>query len=881
MEYFKSGLKSVLGSQPQDSQNTGAETVETLIARVQHSTLLEDRRDACRAIRALSKKYRVYVGAHGMHVLRQVLENDRRDNEIVSYALGSLCNVMDDNATEDQDGDSDDPARRESVGEQFTEIFIKQPENVGLILGLMEEYEFNVRWPAVKLFTSMLANKPKEIQEIVLVSPMGVSKLMDLLEDNREVIRNDALLLLIKLAKGNANIQKIVAFENAFDRIFDVINEEGYADGGVVVEDCLLLLLTLLRNNISNQNFFKEGSYIIRLVRMFDVSPDSPESGWSSEKVRIIHLLLQVVRTLVNPANPAQAISSCQRAMQACGLLGHLCMILMAGGAPATLLTDTMNTVAEVIRGAQVNQDYFCAVTAPSNPPRPAVVVLLMSMVNEKQPFFLRCAVLYCFQCYLYKNEAGQAQIVQTLLPSSTEVGSLTAGQLLCGGLFNGDPLSNWFSAVALSHALIENPAMKEQLLRVLLATNVGSPPVSLLQQCSLLLQQGNKLQTKFGLLMLLSTWLSHCPAAVKQFLSIPSSIPYLTSQAGSSEHDENEELILGACAFLLGICIHFNDNSVENYNQENLRQLIMKRIGLEIFLDKLGEVSRHELYSKAAKQPQLQPKQPSELLLDHEFCRLFKALEGVIIKSITAKPHLDFANGSTDGAHALGGRDMLASRLHQKEETIKDLMNEIKKRDAELEAQKASLEEMKASIQQLKDQNLLLKAQIKFEGLGLGGIGRFMKNAHLYLPPPENIPGEEPEDYRLRAISELARKVYRIEKSVQTDDLSNINMDMNESIPWYLGDSQQIGETDLTRLQQLANEMSVQVEDTKLQLAKANKTEEEYRQLRIDHEDLLLLVADQQGVISELENKLAAIQAQGAAEGSSDVSKAVESRDD
>lgn len=68
------------------------------------------------------------------------------------------------------------------------------------------------------------------------------------------------LLLLIQLTKGNANIQKIVAFENAFDRIFDVIEQEGNADGGIVVEDCLLLMLNLLRGNVSNQNFFKEGN---------------------------------------------------------------------------------------------------------------------------------------------------------------------------------------------------------------------------------------------------------------------------------------------------------------------------------------------------------------------------------------------------------------------------------------------------------------------------------------------------------------------------------------------------------------------------------------------------------------------------------------------
>jgi len=61
---------------------------------------------------------------------------------------------------------------------------------------------------------------------------------------------------------------------------------------------------------------------------------------------------------------------------------------------------------------------------------RPAIVVLLMSMVNEKQPFILRCSVLYCFQCFLYKNEVGQMQLIQTLLPQGNEAPSLTTGLL-------------------------------------------------------------------------------------------------------------------------------------------------------------------------------------------------------------------------------------------------------------------------------------------------------------------------------------------------------------------------------------------------------------------------------------------------------------------
>jgi len=43
---------------------------------------------------------------------------------------------------------------------------------------------------------------------------------------------------------------------------------------------------------------------------------------------------------------------------------------------------------------------------------------------------------------------------------------------------------------VALAHALQENATLKEQLLRVQLATSIGNPPVSLLQQCTNILSQ-------------------------------------------------------------------------------------------------------------------------------------------------------------------------------------------------------------------------------------------------------------------------------------------------------------------------------------------------------------------------------------------------------
>ncbi|CAL7948117.1 unnamed protein product [Xylocopa violacea] len=714
MEYFKSSLKSVLGSTPTEYEPSGADTVERLVDRLQSSTLLNDRRDACRALKALSRTYRVEVGAQGMDALRQILEMDRTDCEIIGLALDTLCNITDPK-TFDEEVDKHGPANK--IGEQFTEIFIKNTDSVGLVLALLEEFEFKVRWSALKLLMHLSTNRLKDIQEIILVSPMGVSKLMDLLSDSREVIRNDVLLLLIQLTKGNANIQKIVAFENAFDRIFDVIAQEGNADGGIVVEDCLLLMLNLLRGNISNQNFFKEGSYIQKLTPMFQIPSeidDNPLSAWSSQKVSNVHCMVQVIRALVAPSGPAQAVANCQRIMRACGLLQALCNILMASGVPADVLTETINTVAEVIRGNTSNQEFLAGVMAPSSPPRPAIVVLLMSMVNEKQPFALRCSVLYCFQCFLYKNDMGQSQLIQTLLPQGNEVPTLTTGQLLCGGLFSTDSLSNWFSAVALSYALIDDNMQKEQLLRVLLATNIGKPPVTLMQQCVILLQQGNKTQCKLGLLMLLCRWIAHCLAAVKSFLLIDSSIAYLTALLSSQENNDDlqETLLQSMCAMLIGLCVHFNDNSVSNYTKEKLCNLIENRIGLERFQDAIGGLARHEVYSRTLKHPQPSAKNPSELLLDHEFCRLSKTLEGVIIKSVLDGSSLHRRNQIAtpilpDSVLVSEYKEVIREQNSQIQK-LNQLTESLVKEKHELEAQ---LQDLRLTIGHLKDQNLVLRA--------------------------------------------------------------------------------------------------------------------------------------------------------------------------
>jgi len=807
MDFLKNGIKTVLGATEPGQQPSAAETVEKLVDRVISSTLLEDRRDACRALKALSRKYRIEVGAQGMSALVQILQNDAQDAEIISYALDALCNIV---TGEEFEEEADNPTVSVNVGEQFTEMFIKTPEHVSSVMDYLEEYDFRVRRAAIQLITTLIANKTRELQEQILVSPMGVSKLMDLLSDSREVIRNDALLLLIQLTKGNSNIQKIVAFENAFDKIFEIIHEEGCADGGIVVEDCLILLLNLLKNNSSNQQFFKEGSYIHRLAPMFILSAENEETVWTPQKVSNVHCMLQVVRSLVTPSNQQQVVSACQKSMKQSGLLQALCELLMSSGVPADILTETINAVGEIVRGDRDNQDDFSKVVAPSNPPRPAIIVLLMSMINEKQLLPLRCAVLYSFECYLYKNEPGQRDVVQTLLPSSSsDVSSVSTGQLLCTGLFSVDPLANWFSSVALMHNLIDNVLQREELLRVLLATPGGHKPITLLEQCTNLLQQESySLQSKIGLLMLLSLWLAHCPTAVKNFLSSHGTMAYLTAQISANEHDDNMYLLQGMCAFLMGLCIQFNDNSLDSQKREDICQLIIKRIGQETFCNKLSEVSRHEAYSRACKQPQIRAKNSTELLLDYEYCKMYKGLEALIAKLVSGfnvgDVELTELTLSSEASALVSQYKGIIRGLDTQMQSLQLTIKTLEEKNKDLER---LLRTAQDNNTQLSDQNTLLRAQLAASKSDDNNI----QNQH------QNI------------LSNAANNANDREQLAQ---FQQANLSMQKEIEYLQ--------------QQLSNEKST-----------VNSKTEELQKLRQDQEDLLVLLADQESKISCYEELL------------------------
>jgi len=126
-----------------------------------------------------------------MPVLVDVLDKFRSDSELACLALDSLYNIM----TTDKDDVMEQKGLPADITTQFTEIFIQKSGNTCLIFDLLDEFEFKTRWTTLKLLNVIILNQTQALQDTILEIPRGVSRLMDLLNDTREIIRNDVWLI--------------------------------------------------------------------------------------------------------------------------------------------------------------------------------------------------------------------------------------------------------------------------------------------------------------------------------------------------------------------------------------------------------------------------------------------------------------------------------------------------------------------------------------------------------------------------------------------------------------------------------------------------------------------------------------------------------------
>ncbi|EGF77134.1 hypothetical protein BATDEDRAFT_36121 [Batrachochytrium dendrobatidis JAM81] len=746
MDFLMSGYSALKGQkgQPQSPQ----ETIDKLCDRVMNSTLLEDRRAAVQVLRGLARDWQLDVGTKAMSALINVLKSDRMDVEIIKSTLETLNILCAQEATTPK---TTDPANNDGhdVGTMFTEIYTKDAANVTLLLDILAELDFYVRLDTVQFLTTLLHNAGPHLQDCVLTSPMGISRLIDLLDDRREIIRNEGLLLLISLTQSNADIQKIIAFENAFERLLSIILDEGATDGGIIVQDCLQLMQNLLRHNVSNQNLFRETSCIKQLGKLLvskvlshdhnnatDLPLTHERTEWTDQKMANVNSVLELVCILVAEKNPNTSMN--QTALGHANVIVPLFQLGMALHVPTRVRAQALFTVADAIRGNLVNQETFgksviTVVTRPEHvgvsnqkqspgAPRPSIISIILVAMGRDH-ISIRAAATYIFQAYVYKNPDSQLALVSTFVPPPADNPNSNAldlpvspGSLLISSILDldesrKDSFISWFATSIFQHLIRDNRQSKQTA--ALIKFEEGEEHISLLHKCMYTLlcasRNGVHLRVQIGLWTLLAQWLYDCPRAVKEFLTEGSNMQFLVEQVNQSSGVN--AVVQGLAAFIIGLCYEFNDDSEPVFSRANIQGLVMSRIGSDVFQSRLERLRESKQFNSSflhilKKNEIVDPKNGPEIYFDHSFVEFFKSHYDLMIRSVTTVLPKDAPPGHRHGVdesstHTNHLRDNSTSPMHNGFNEA--AANEIAQHKAALEALEKTVASQQEHIKKLE----------------------------------------------------------------------------------------------------------------------------------------------------------------------------------
>lgn len=84
------------------------------------------------------------------------------------------------------------------------------------------------------------------------------------------------------MCENNKDLPVLFAFESGFELLIGIMDSEGWLEGGVVIQDCLRLMVLVLENNTNTQCFFREMGFMHKLLPLFQNT-----SGWDNRRAMI------------------------------------------------------------------------------------------------------------------------------------------------------------------------------------------------------------------------------------------------------------------------------------------------------------------------------------------------------------------------------------------------------------------------------------------------------------------------------------------------------------------------------------------------------------------------------------------------------------------
>lgn len=356
-------------------------------------------------------------------------------------------------------------AEEEGTSVGLAEVFLKEANTLTVIITLLRDANQSVRYGCLQLLTILHDLLPHKLPGALLHTTGGLSTLMELLDDAEsggEVLRGETILLLVRLTEENAEVQRVAAFEGAFERLVNIVLEdydregEEDEDGDVrkgnrsrdedissrdgytgvfansaLAEDALTAMGNMLRYNPANQKYFQESSCLAKLQQMIRVSTtwrqDTLVSSVPPQVVQNYVAALKIVDALLDQDSPR--LGTTQLALHRTGILEPLVNVALSStiGATAMRRTAFLMIGAMCRRQAQVqaaiSQHIYEEIGSRTGDRMRVPLVLAIIKIavgggrkanDRDQDESLRAAAVQMLGSYLEANADGQLVIAAT-----------------------------------------------------------------------------------------------------------------------------------------------------------------------------------------------------------------------------------------------------------------------------------------------------------------------------------------------------------------------------------------------------------------------------------------------------------------------------------
>ncbi|KAL2354221.1 intracellular protein transport protein [Cryomyces antarcticus] len=606
----------MLEAQAPAKQNA-TDAINTLSGRLNNATLLEDRRGAILGLRSFAKEYPASVASGALRGLIESLKKDAEDVDTIKIVLETLLMLFNPNERS--------PEASEDIPLWLADLFTQRQDNITILLDFVETNDFYSRLYSIQLISAISTARPERTQECILSAPLGTTRLVAVLDDLRDAVRDAGIVLLTDLTRDATELQKLVAFENAFDRIFNIIKAEGgLTQGGITIQDCLSLLANLLRNNHSNQSLFRENGTVRKL---YDLLPGSTRNRTAAkdddefpntQKNKNLWGLLAILRMFLVKGSVGTKAN--QDAFQRYGILQQVLNLAFENSTEVATKAEALYTCADTIRGNAKLQEGFAQLqvaavtrneptvhgeTARSDGPQTVYIIDglldLVLGVASNQMFDARAAACECIKAYFYNHTQIRVHFLRRAIEGHTTGEDETANvisTLIKGPLPDETPdaYRRWFASVLVMHLIHDDREAKDLLMAVAEGdAESGEEVVTCIQaiagNLTAGIRNGEDERVLVGYLMLLCSWLYEDADAVNDLLGEGSTVQSLAQAASRPSMDQ--PLIPGLCAVLLGILYDFSTKD-SPISRRTLQPILISRLGRERYLDAIIHLRQH-----------------------------------------------------------------------------------------------------------------------------------------------------------------------------------------------------------------------------------------------------------------------------------------------